>query len=266
MLLDGEKSGGYNQQKNGKVYPEAFFGVHICRIMTDFINLMAHGPRKIAITGHFGCGKTEFAVSLAFALAKMGVPRLALADLDVENPYFRSRERMTELESAGVSVYSDPFRGRNASELQTLDPAIRAPLENPRCRVILDAGGDFTGAMILNQFSKFLKEDTQLLFVLNQNRPGTDTLDKALFQLRSIEATTGLPVTGIVSNSHFIRYTTAEDVLSGWDFALELSKETGIPALCACCMESLVPEVSGKGFDVFPIGMHMRESYLDKQV
>lgn len=227
---------------------------------------MAYGPRKIAVTGHFGCGKTEFAVSLAFALSKLGIKNLALADLDVENPYFRSRERMDELEKLGVRVYSDPFHGKNGSELQTLDPAIRAPLEDPESRVILDAGGDFTGAMILNQYSKFLKEDTQLLFVLNQNRPGTDTLDKALFQLRSIEKTTSLHVTGIVSNSHFIRYTTAEDVLEGWDFALQLSRETGIPALCACCMESLVPEVSERGFDVFPIGMHMRESYLDKQV
>ncbi len=234
--------------------------------MNDFLKLMAYGPRKIAVTGHFGCGKTEFAVSLAFALAKLNIPNLALADLDVENPYFRSRERMDELEQAGVKVYSDPFRGKNGSELQTLDPAIRAPLENPDCRVILDAGGDFTGAMILNQYSKFLKHDTQLLFVLNQNRPGTDTLDKALFQLRSIEKTTSLPVTGIISNTHFIRYTTAEDVLEGWDYAMELSRETGIPALCACCMESLVGEVSGKGFDVFPIGMYMRDSYLDKQV
>ena len=227
---------------------------------------MACGPRKIAVTGHFGCGKTEFAVSLAFALAKMNIPNLAMADLDVENPYFRSRERMDELEKVGVKVYSDPYHGKNGSELQTLDPAIRAPLENPESRVILDAGGDFTGAMILNQFSKFLKEDTQLLFVLNQNRPGTDSLEKALFQLRSIEKTTSLSVSGIISNSHLLRYTTAEDVLDGWDFAAELSRETGIPALCACCMQSLVPEVSGRGFDVFPIGMHMRESYLDKQV
>ncbi len=234
--------------------------------MTDFLKLMAQGPRKIAVTGHFGCGKTEFAVSLTFALAKENIPNLALADLDVENPYFRSRERMDELEKAGVRVYSDPFRGKNGSELQTLDPAIRAPLENPQCRVILDAGGDFTGAMILNQYSKFLREDTQLLFVLNKNRPGTDTLEKAIEQLRSIERTTGLAATGIVSNTHFIRYTTAEDVLEGWDFAMELSRETGIPALCACCMESLVPQLQGKGFDIFPIGMHMRDTYLDKQV
>ena len=234
--------------------------------MNEFMKLMAQGPRKIAVTGHFGCGKTEFAVSLAFALAKENIPKLSLADLDIENPYFRSRERMDSLEAAGVRVYSDPFHGKNGSELQTLDPAIRAPLEDTDCRVILDAGGDFTGAMILNQYSGFLKEDTQLLFVLNKNRPGTDTIEKALEQLRSIERTTGIPVSGIVSNSHFIRYTTAEDVLEGWDFALELSRATGIPALCACCMHSLVPKLEGRGFDLFPVGLYMRESYLDKIV
>ena len=234
--------------------------------MTNFLKQMSQGPRKIAVTGHFGCGKTEFAVSLAIALAKMNIPNLALADLDLENPYFRSRERMDELEKAGVKVYSDPFKGKNGSELQTLDPAIRAPLEDSGCRTILDAGGDFTGAMILNQYSKYLKEDTQLLYVLNMNRPGTSDLEGALFQLKSIEETTSLSVSGIISNTHLIRYTCAEDVIEGWKFAQEVSKASGIPVLCACCMESLVPEVSGKGFDVFPIGMYMRESYLDKQV
>ena len=30
-------------------------------LMNNFLKLMAYGPRKIAVTGHFGCGKTEFA-------------------------------------------------------------------------------------------------------------------------------------------------------------------------------------------------------------
>lgn len=72
---------------------------------------MQYGPRKIAVTGHFGSGKTEFAVSLAFALARLGAAeeRLALCDLDIENPYFRSREQGAALEEAGIRCYSDPF-------------------------------------------------------------------------------------------------------------------------------------------------------------
>ncbi|MGN1002198.1 MAG: hypothetical protein ACI4PC_05455 [Oscillospiraceae bacterium] len=229
---------------------------------------MAYGPRRIAVTGHFGCGKTEFAVSLAFALAALGKDeRLALADLDVENPYFRSRERKEPLERAGVKVYSDPYGGRNASELQTIDAAIRAPLEDAGCRVILDAGGDFTGAKILNQYKKyFTPGDYQLLCVVNKNRPGTDTVEKALLHLRAIEEATGLRVTGLISNSHLVRLTTAADVAEGWAFTRQVEEASGVPALCACCMESLLPETEGRGFELFPIGMYMRDSYLDKPV
>ena len=234
--------------------------------MTAFMNQMHSGPRKIAVTGHFGSGKTEFAVSLAYALAALPHERLALADLDIENPYFRSRERKESLEALGVKVYSDPSGGRNGSELQTIDSAIRAPLEDEGCRVILDTGGDFSGAMVLNQFQKYFRSDYQLLCVINRSRPGSDTVDKAVEHLRAIEKTTGLTVTGLISNNHLIRYTSAEDVREGWAFSSEVAEKTGVPLLCACCMESLVKDLEGCGFELFPIGMYMRESYLDKRV
>ena len=236
--------------------------------MNTFLSEILTGPRKIAITGHFGCGKTELAVSLAMALSaeERGNERLALCDLDIENPYFRSRERQALLESKGVRVYSDPFEGRNGSELQLISAAIRAPLEDSDCRVLCDCGGDKAGAMILNQFKKYFQDDFRLLCVVNCNRPGTDTVEKAVEHLRAIEGTTGLRVTGLVSNAHLIRCTTAETVAEGWDFTKTVERETGVPALCACCMEPLVPEAEKHGVPVFPIGMYMRDSYLDKQV
>ncbi len=200
--------------------------------MNAFLEQMATGERIIAVTGHFGSGKTEFAVSLAFALAERAAAdplaeraaadplagirceeRLALADLDIENPFFRSRERQDALEAAGVRVYSDPFHGRNGSELQVISAGIRAPLEDEDCRVVLDCGGDASGAMILNQFKKYFAQPHRLLCVVNPNRPGSDTVDKAVAHIRGIEQTTGLQVTGLVSNAHLIYETTAEDVL-----------------------------------------------------
>jgi len=236
--------------------------------MDDFLQKMQYGPRKIAVTGHFGSGKTEFAVSLAFALRTLDASMpLSLCDLDIENPYFRSRERGAALEAADIRVYSDPSGGRNGSELQTVAAAVRTPLEDEHCRVILDCGGDNTGAMVLNQFRKYFTPDSyQLLCVVNCSRLGTDTPEKAAGHIRAIEETTGLTVTGLISNAHLIRATTAETVSEGWAFTKQVEALTGVPALCACCMESLVPEVGGRGFDVFPVGMYMRESYLDRQV
>ena len=237
--------------------------------MDDLLSLMRSGPRKIAVTGHFGSGKTEFAVSLAFALAaeKNADETLALCDLDIENPYFRSRERQDALRAAGVDVYSDPSDGRNGSELQTISAKIRAPLENENCRVILDCGGDGSGAMILRQFAKYFRSgDHRLLCIVNPNRPGTDTPEKAAAHIRAIESASGLSVTGLVSNAHFIHMTTADTVLEGWDFTKQVEALTAIPALGACCMRSLCPALDGCGFPVFPIGMFMRDSYLDQTV
>ena len=236
--------------------------------MDDLLELLRRGPRKIAVTGHFGSGKTEFAVSLAFALAADGgTEQLALCDLDIENPYFRSRERQDALRAAGVQVWSDPSDGRNGSELQTISAAIRAPLENENCRVVLDCGGDGSGAMILRQFAKyFAPGDHRLLCVVNMNRPGTDTPEKAAEHIRAIESASGLAVTGLISNAHFIYCTTAETVREGWAFTREVAALTGVPALAGCCMRSLLPELAGCGFPVFPIGMYMRDSYLDKNV
>ena len=234
--------------------------------MNAFLEQMVHGPRIIAVTGHFGSGKTELCVSLAFALRKLTNERLSVGDLDIENPFFRSRERQDALESAGIKVYSDPFNGRNGSELQVISAAIRAPLEDSGCRVLLDCGGDASGAMILNQFKKYFAQPYRLLCVVNPYRPGSDTVGKAVEHVRNIEQTTGLKVTGLIANGHLIRQTTIDEVLYGWEFTTKVAEQTDIPALCACCMEPLVPEAEGRGFDVFPIGMHMRDSYLDKQV
>lgn len=235
--------------------------------METFLERMLRAPRIIAVTGHFGSGKSEFCVSLAFALRAQTRERLAVADLDIENPFFRSRERQDALERAGVRVYSDPFDGRNGSELQVISASVRTPLEDEGCRVILDCGGDASGAMILNQFRKYFHPGGyQLLCVVNPFRPGSDTVDKALAHIRDIERATGLSVTGLIANGHLLRETTPDEVVRGWEFAKEAAGRASVPALCACCMESLVPKLAGRIPEVFPIGMHLRESYLDKSV
>lgn len=62
--------------------------------------------RKIwMVTGHYGSGKTEFSVNFAVALKKEG-RKVAVVDLDIVNPYFRSREQKKTLEDMGIRVAS----------------------------------------------------------------------------------------------------------------------------------------------------------------
>ena len=102
------------------------------------------------ITGHYGTGKTELAVNLALALAAEG-SSVMLADLDIVNPYFRSRERRPMLEAAGVGVISSSQACSDA-DVPALPAELLSILENREVRGVLDIGGDAVGARVLARF------------------------------------------------------------------------------------------------------------------
>ena len=226
--------------------------------------------RIIAVTGHYGSGKTEFAVSLACLLAaetKREYPRLALVDLDIANPYFRSRECREELEGQGVQVIGSAYGCEITAELPALSAAARGPLEDEGCRVIVDCGGNDAGALVLHQFRKYFQADQHLMLaVVNANRAETRTIDGALAHLAAIEQATGLPLDGLVNNCHLLRETDADCVARGRHFCLELGERLGLPIYCDCYPAPLVKaeELHDIGPWALPLGLHLRPSWLDK--
>ena len=57
--------------------------------------------RLTLFAGHYGSGKTNIAVNYALKLAGEGKP-VCIADLDIVNPYFRTKDSAKVLEQAGV--------------------------------------------------------------------------------------------------------------------------------------------------------------------
>ena len=51
--------------------------------------------RITLLCGHYGSGKTNVAVNMAFELKKQ-YQNVAIADLDIVNPYFRSKDSEQE--------------------------------------------------------------------------------------------------------------------------------------------------------------------------
>lgn len=238
--------------------------------MTGFNGLRSPDRRILVVTGHYGSGKTEFCVSLAMRLAQCGYgpySRLALIDLDIANPYFRSRERKDLLEQAGVSVYGNAYEHEITAELPALGANIRAPLEDRDCRVIVDVGGNDTGALVLNQFGKYLGPDDALfLTVVNANRPETRNVEGALEHLEAIERKTGRRVEGVINNCHLLRETDAGCVEKGHELCERLCAATGRFIWCDCYPQGIVSpeEVEGKYPHPMPLGLYMRPSWIDK--
>lgn len=226
--------------------------------------------RIIIVAGHYGSGKTEFSVSFAMLLARQGIgkyKKLAIIDMDIANPYFRSRERRETLEAAGVSVYGSLYKEEITAELPALGAALRAPLEDKDCMVIVDAGGNDSGALVLNQFRKyFTPEETTVLLVINANRPETRDLAGAIGHMRAIEDVTGLTVDAVVNNCHLLRETTADTLVKGHDLCVQVCSETGKALWCDTYPAPIVDEseLHGLGECVIPLALYMRPTWLDR--
>ena len=226
----------------------------------------------IIVTGHYGSGKTEFSVSLALQLACLrdrlnNSNDIAIIDLDIVNPYFRSRERRDLLKSSGIAVYGSLFDEEITAELPALGAKLRAPLESSSCRVIIDAGGNDTGALVLNQFLKYFTDDeTTMLAIVNANRPDTGSLSGVLEHITAIEKSSGLTISGIVNNTHLLRETTASDIKRGHELCMEVSGATGKHLVCDCYPEGIIDpdELFGISENLMPLGLYMRPTWLDK--
>ena len=219
----------------------------------------ARFPHRLSlITGHYGTGKTEFAVNLALALAGEG-ERVALADLDIVNPYFRSRERRELLEAAGVRVVATS-RALADADVPALPAELHAVLEDRTVRGVLDIGGDPSGARVLARYRpRILREDYQLLYVVNAARPEVRTAERSAEYLRAIEAVTGLRCTGLVNNTHLCGETGPEDIREGALLTEEVSRMTGVPIVCHAAEARFQERL--RDLNPFPMEIRMKKPW-----
>ncbi|MDE6998650.1 MAG: hypothetical protein K2P04_12360, partial [Oscillospiraceae bacterium] len=170
--------------------------------------------RITLFAGHYGSGKTNIAVNYALLLAREG-RKTAIADLDIVNPYFRTKDSAAELEAAGVDLISPQFANSNV-DLPALPAETYRLVEDRSLYAVMDIGGDDRGAYALGRYTPFILEegDYRMAFAANPYRPLTRTPEEALEVMGEIEAAGGLPFTAIVNNANLAHETTAETVLA----------------------------------------------------
>jgi len=218
---------------------------------------MLGGRERVTLfLGNFGSGKTEVAVNYALSLGGRG--DVVLADLDLVNPYFRSRESRAVLEGAGVRVVA-PEGGYHHADLPILLPQVRAVLMSSTAQVVLDVGGDDVGSRVLGSLHDALPEGSYRAFaVLNGNRPFTSSVGGIGKILGEIEGAGRVRVTGFVSNTHLMEETTLDTVLAGHALAREAEQALGLPLEFVCAPPNMAEEVAGlTGCDVLPLTRYL---------
>ena len=200
----------------------------------------------VILVGHFGSGKTEIAVNLAFGLRNRAAD-VTLVDLDLVKPYLRCRLAKDDLETRGVRLVA-PAGAHFYADLPILVPEARGVARDGtglHSWRILDVGGHDLGARVLGSFSGLLDPRiTDLLFVVNVNRPFAEDLSSGRQMLHAVEAAARLSVTGLVANTHLMDETTPETVREGIRAAREMEAATGIP-LRFCAMQRQLTDAFG---------------------
>ena len=184
--------------------------------------------RLTLFAGHYGSGKTNIAVNYAFKLANEG-KSVCIADLDIVNPYFRTKDSEAELEAMGIKLVSPRFANTNV-DLPALPAESYRLVQDRAVYGIMDIGGDDRGAYALGRYVGAIKaeNDYRMAFVVNCYRPLTTTVEDAIAIMKEIEAACGLQFNCIVNNSNLGPETTAETVRASQDFVERLCKATGL--------------------------------------
>lgn len=207
--------------------------------------LEPHLKGIVIVVGAYGSGKTEVSINLAVHLRNQGAI-VRLADLDLVNPYFRTREARHVLNRLGIDVVLPPDKYMHA-DLPILAPQVAGMLRRPEEVTLMDVGGDDAGATVLAALADSLKGQTvQVLQVINPNRPYTDTVEGCLSMREAIEAKSKMQVTGIVGNANLMEDTAAADILDGYDFAKCVAAAGNIPLVFITAPKALLTRLNKK--------------------
>lgn len=217
----------------------------------------------IVIVGNYGSGKTEVSINLAVDRKRAGL-NVGIADLDLVNPYFRTREARITLTDLGIKVILPPEQYLQA-DLPVLSPAIAGMIKDSSDLLILDVGGDDAGATVLSSLADaFSGKKVHMLQVVNPLRPQTSTLQGCLKIRRAIEKAAKLKITGLIGNANLIDETGLEDIYSGYEFVQSVAEESGLPLEFITAPKQLISKIDTKRFScpLLPIARQLVPPWL----
>ncbi len=214
--------------------------------------------RVTLFCGHYGSGKTNVALNYALCIKQEG-GEVTVADLDIVNPYFRTKDSRRELEGAGIRLICSEYANTNV-DIPALPSDLYSITDDRSRRVVIDVGGDDRGALALGRIAPaILNEDSyEMLLVINRYRPLTPDAPSTLEVMREIELAGGIRFTGLVNNSNLGEATDEETVLSSLTYAEEVSRLTGLPVVMTTVKQSLYSALEGKIENLFPLTLQKK--------
>lgn len=219
--------------------------------------------RITIVCGHYGSGKTNVALNMAYEQKESGKD-VSIADLDIVNPYFRTKDSIDELNRRGINLICSDYAGTNL-DIPALPDEMYSITDNKHKSFVLDIGGDDRGALALGRLAPaIIKENNySMIAIINMYRPLTRDTDSTVEVLREIEYAGGINFTAIINNSNLGTDTTAQDVIASLPYAEKISKTMNLPVIATSVNEKLKDELSGKISNLYT--MNLQNSLINKE-
>ena len=181
----------------------------------------------IVVIGAYGSGKSEYSINLARGLSLKG-EKVTLVDLDVVNPYFRSRDVRDKFAEECITVIAPEGEFQHA-DLPMLSPKIMGAVQNIDETVILDVGGDPAGCRTLARYvDNIKKRGYEMRLVINTKRPFTADADGITEMLEMLKFASKLEITEFICNTNLMEHTTANIIEDGIKIIDEVAKRESI--------------------------------------
>ena len=187
--------------------------------------------RYTIAVGNYGSGKTELSIALARARRKQISGRIALVDLDIVNPYFRSAEHAELLKAEGIEVFMPTF-AMSTVDIPALPAQIQSVFTTAYDAVFIDVGGDDTGAAALGRYYPQLSPlgaALQTLYVVNPLRPLSGTADDIVTMFQLIQNRIRIHPDLLVNNANLQNQTTVQDLLDAQALLEDVSVRLSLP-------------------------------------
>ncbi len=219
--------------------------------------------RITIVCGHYGSGKTNVALNMAYEQKESGKD-VSIADLDIVNPYFRTKDSIDELNRRGINLICSDYAGTNL-DIPALPDEMYSITDNKHKSFVLDIGGDDRGALALGRLAPaIIKENNySMIAIINMYRPLTRDTDSTVEVLREIEYAGGINFTAIINNSNLGADTTAQDVIASLPYAEKISKAMNLPVIATSVNEKLKNELIGKISNLYT--MNLQNSLINKE-
>lgn len=184
--------------------------------------------------------------------------KVTIVDLDIVNPYFRTKDDEAALEKAGIDVVVSRFANSNV-DTPSLPPNIYSAFEKDGY-VIFDVGGDDDGAVALGRFyEQFAQKPYDMLGIVNTRRPLTRSSDEIVQSLKSIETVSRLKFTGIVNNTNLSVETDSQTVLQSIETVETAADKMGCGVKFVSAENKLADKLHVLGEKLFPMEIRLKK-------